>query len=163
MLAAGKVGARLVLLNTGFAAPQLADVAAREGVNVPVYDQEFTPLLQVLRSDMHRVLAQHDGGGTLSLDELIAANDSAELPPPASQGGFVLLTGGTTGTPKGVPREVRSPLAAAAFLERIPLRRNQTLVPAAAARTASTACSPPAMSGTGMRVADCSSTAATTT
>ncbi|MFI7003729.1 AMP-binding protein [Nocardia sp. NPDC050175] len=134
MLAAAKIGARLVLLNTGFAGPQLADVAAREGVNVVVYDQEFTDLLQVLPPDVLRVLAVHDGigvGGIATVAELIAGNDTAELAPPPRQGGFVLLTGGTTGTPKGVPREVKSPLAAAALLERIPLRRNQTLVLAA--------------------------------
>ncbi|HEX2417081.1 MAG TPA: AMP-binding protein, partial [Micromonosporaceae bacterium] len=41
LLAAAKLGARLVLLNTGFAARQLADVVAREGVASIVYDQEF--------------------------------------------------------------------------------------------------------------------------
>lgn len=132
MLAAAKVGARLVLLNTGFAGPQLADVALREGVNVVVYDEEFTELLEVLPSAVLRVLAVCAGSGAVPrVDELIAANDAGPLPPPARQGGFVLLTGGTTGTPKGVPREVRSPLAAAALLERIPLRRNQTLILAA--------------------------------
>ncbi|WP_378734385.1 AMP-binding protein [Nocardia brasiliensis] len=134
MLAAAKIGARLVLLNTGFAGPQLADVAAREGVNAVVYDQEFTELLRVLPPEVRRVLAVHDGveaDGIATVDELIASNDASELAPPPRQGGFVLLTGGTTGTPKGVPREVKSPLAAAALLERIPLRRNQTLVLAA--------------------------------
>ncbi|MEU7142405.1 AMP-binding protein [Nocardia sp. NPDC046473] len=134
MLAAAKIGARLVLLNTGFAGPQLADVAAREGVHVVVYDQEFTDSLQVLPPEVRRVLAVHDGigvDGIATVAELIAGNDTAELPPPPRQGGFVLLTGGTTGTPKGVPREVKSPFAAAALLERIPLRRNQTLVLAA--------------------------------
>ncbi|MFI6045935.1 AMP-binding protein [Nocardia sp. NPDC051321] len=134
MLGAAKIGARLVLLNTGFAGPQLADVAAREGVNAVVYDQEFTALLRVLPAEVRRVLAVHDGigvDGTATVGELIAGNDTAELAPPPRQGGFVLLTGGTTGTPKGVPREVRSPLAAAALLERIPLCRNQALVLAA--------------------------------
>nr|WP_040815739.1 AMP-binding protein [Nocardia concava] len=132
MLAAAKVGARLVLLNTGFAGPQLADVSTREGVDVLVHDQEFSALLAVLPSGIPRVLAAHDDAGNIpTVDGLIAANSGDDLPPPARQGGFVLLTGGTTGTPKGVPREVRSPLAAAALLERIPLRRNQTLVLAA--------------------------------
>ncbi|KAA8890002.1 AMP-binding protein [Nocardia colli] len=134
MLGAAKIGARLVLLNTGFAGPQLADVVAREGVHVVVHDQEFGELLQVLPAQVRRVLAVHDGVGVDGLPtvaELIAGNDPAELAPPLRQGGFVLLTGGTTGTPKGVPREIKSPLAASALLERIPLRRNQTLVLAA--------------------------------
>ncbi|WP_280499648.1 AMP-binding protein, partial [Nocardia farcinica] len=41
MLAAGKLGARLVLMNTGFATPQLADVAAREQVGAILFDSEF--------------------------------------------------------------------------------------------------------------------------
>jgi fatty-acyl-CoA synthase len=43
----------------------------------------------------------------------------------------VLLTSGTTGTPKGAPRTVRSPLAAAQFLDRIPLRTGECTVMAA--------------------------------
>ncbi|QBS41757.1 acyl-CoA synthetase [Nocardia sp. CS682] len=134
MLAAAKIGARLVLLNTGFAGPQLADVAAREDADAVVYDQEFTELLRILPPQVRRVLAVHDGvdvDGIATVDQLIAGHDPADLAPPPRQGGFVLLTGGTTGTPKGVPREVKSPLAAAALLERIPLRRNKTVVLAA--------------------------------
>ncbi|WP_305082706.1 MULTISPECIES: AMP-binding protein [unclassified Nocardia] len=134
MLAAARIGARLVLLNTGFAGPQLADVAVREGVHAVVYDQEFHGLLAELPAEIRRVVAAHDDAGVgriPSVDELISDHAADELPPPIRQGGFVLLTGGTTGLPKGVPREVRSPLAAAALLERIPLRRNQTAVLAA--------------------------------
>ena len=44
---------------------------------------------------------------------------------------MVLLTGGTTGTPKGAPRQVRSPLMAAQFLDRVPLRRGDVVYIAA--------------------------------
>jgi fatty-acyl-CoA synthase len=125
MLAAAKVGAKLVLFNTGFSARQLADVAAREGVTAIVYDQEFTNLLVGLPTETTRILAWQDEPTDIAttVEVLIDDNDNAELEPPSSQGGFVLLTGGTTGTPRGVPRQVRSPLAAAQFLERVPLRR----------------------------------------
>src|SRR5439155_15785061 len=43
-------------------------------------------------------------------------------PRPAEPDGLVLLTSGTTGTPKGAPRHLSSPFAAAQFLDRIPLR-----------------------------------------
>ena len=50
-------------------------------------------------------------------------------PRPKSPGGLVLLTSGTTGTPKGAPRKVSSPFAAAQFLDRIPLRPRERDVP----------------------------------
>jgi len=130
MLAAAKIGARLVLLNTGFSGPQLIDVLAREGANVVVYDEEFAGTLGDTPSSILRILAWHDSAtaGSATVDDLVLSNSSAELPAPQRQGGFVLLTGGTTGTPKGCPREVKSPLAAAAFLERIPLQRNEIVV-----------------------------------
>ncbi|HYS41194.1 MAG TPA: AMP-binding protein, partial [Pseudonocardiaceae bacterium] len=49
------------------------------------------------------------------------------VPNPSSAGHVVLLTSGTTGTPKGAPRQVRSPLAATHLLERIPLRRGGSM------------------------------------
>ena len=43
------------------------------------------------------------------------------MPRPKTVGGLVLLTSGTTGTPKGASRQVSSPFAAAQFLDRVPL------------------------------------------
>ena len=50
---------------------------------------------------------------------------------PGEPGSLVLLTSGTTGTPKGAPRQTRSPLVAAQFLDRIPLRAGESTVLAA--------------------------------
>jgi fatty-acyl-CoA synthase len=118
MLASAKLGARLLLMNTGFGATQLADVARREGVTALVHDAEFD---NIVPTDVPRFLAWSDApaGG---LEDLIENTDGADLPAPRSAGSLVLLTSGTTGTPKGAPRQVRSPLAAAQFLDRIPLR-----------------------------------------
>ncbi len=55
--AAKKVGAQLVLMNTGFAKPQLADVARREGVSVLVHDHEFTGLLDAVDPSVRRFLS----------------------------------------------------------------------------------------------------------
>jgi fatty-acyl-CoA synthase len=132
MLAAGKLGARLLLMNTGFAKPQLADVAAREGVTALVYDEEFTGLLDAISADVDHYLAWVEGDTQLAdrtipvLDELIASTDDRPWPAPAKPGGFVLLTSGTTGTPKGAPRPHTSPLASAQFLDRIPLRAGES-------------------------------------
>ncbi|WP_410571445.1 acyl-CoA synthetase [Amycolatopsis sp. cmx-4-61] len=131
MAASGKLGVRLLLMNTGFAKPQLADVAKREGVTALVYDQEFTGLLDAIPDGVDRYLAWVDPGSDLTdrtvpvLDEIIAGTDDRPWPAPAKPGGFVLLTSGTTGTPKGAPRPHTSALASAQFLDRIPLRSNE--------------------------------------
>src|SRR5579875_3298425 len=44
LFAAAKCGARIVLMNTGFSAPQVSEVVGREGVDLFVYDEEFEPL-----------------------------------------------------------------------------------------------------------------------
>ena len=45
VVALSKLGANTLLLNTGFAGPQLADVVERENPGAVVYDQEFTNLV----------------------------------------------------------------------------------------------------------------------
>ncbi|HEX4723284.1 MAG TPA: acyl-CoA synthetase [Pseudonocardiaceae bacterium] len=129
MLAAAKLGACLLLMNTGFSRPQLADVAEREGISALVYDEEFTDLLGAVRADIPRYLAWSNspadaGPDLVKLADLVASTATSPVPSPPSAGHVVLLTSGTTGTPKGAPRQVRSPLAATHLLERIPLRRD---------------------------------------
>jgi fatty-acyl-CoA synthase len=126
LLAAGKLGARVVLLNTGFAGPQLADVA----------DSEFMDLLGAIPPRVPRIATWVDdadamAADTPTIDALISANSTAALPPPQRPGGVVLLTSGTTGTPKGAPREKVSPLQSAQFLHRVPMPRDNTIVMAA--------------------------------
>jgi fatty-acyl-CoA synthase len=66
------------------------------------------------------------------LEDLIAAGDPSPLQPPAEHGRVVILTSGTTGTPKGAKRkqpDSMEPLAA--MLSKIPLRAHETTVIAA--------------------------------
>jgi fatty-acyl-CoA synthase len=123
MVAAAKIGAKLLLLNTGFSKPQLGDVAEREGVVALAHDEEFTDLLGAVRADVPRFVAWQDGEPTEdSLERLIERNSGEPLRLPGKPGGLVLLTSGTTGTPKGAPRHITGVLAATHFVERIPLR-----------------------------------------
>ena len=121
MLAGAKLGARLLLMNTGFGPTQLADVARREGVTALVHDAEFAGILP---PGVPGFLAWPEERSELA--GLIDDTDPSELPAPRRAGSLVLLTSGTTGTPKGAPRQIRSPLAAAQFLDRIPLRPGES-------------------------------------
>ncbi|MEU1998086.1 acyl-CoA synthetase [Nocardia gamkensis] len=136
LLAAGKLGARVVLMNTGFAGPQLAEVAERENVGAILLDSEFLPLLGAVPGSVPRILTWVDEADaveaqTPTIDLLIASNSTAPLPAPKRPGGIVILTSGTTGTPKGAPRDKVSPLQSAQFLHRVPMPRNDTVVMAA--------------------------------
>jgi fatty-acyl-CoA synthase len=108
MAGCGKLGARLVLMNTGFAKPQFAEVCAREGVKVVMHDSEFLGLLDALPPELPRIITWVDEGaavpdGAQTLDDIVAANSTEPLPPPSKPGGSVILTSGTTGLPKGAP------------------------------------------------------------
>ena len=133
MAACGKLGARMVLMNTGFAKPQFAEVCARENVTVVLHDSEFLGLLDALPADLPRVLTWVDDGadlppGAQKLDDIIATNSTEPMPPPSKAGGSVILTSGTTGLPKGAPRDSVSPLATAQIIDRIPFPRKGTMV-----------------------------------
>ncbi len=45
-IAAAKLGADILYLNTAFAGPQLVDVLERENPQVVVHDEEFTAMLE---------------------------------------------------------------------------------------------------------------------
>ncbi len=133
MAACGKLGAPFVLMNTGFAKPQFADVCERENVKAVLHDSEFADLLDALPARLPRVLTWVDEGtdppaGAQTIDDIIAANSSEPLPAPSKPGGSVILTSGTTGLPKGAPRAKVSPLATAELVDRIPFPRKGTMV-----------------------------------
>ncbi|MCX4091337.1 acyl-CoA synthetase [Nocardia sp. alder85J] len=134
LLAAGKLGARAVLMNTGFAAPQLAAVAERERADVLLLDEEFLEAAAAVPDSVPRVLtwaADPVASPLPTVDGLIAAHPDGDLPAPQRPGGIVILTSGTTGMPKGAPRDKVSPLVSAQFLDRIPFPESDTVVMAA--------------------------------
>ncbi len=130
-MACAKLGAVALYLNTAFAAPQLAEVMERESTSALIYDEEFADLLVQGEAGVSRFVAWSDGDGAdPTVERLIEANDGeAELPAPAESGRYIILTSGTTGTPKGAQRgspEGLGPLAS--FLSKIPRRAGETVV-----------------------------------
>jgi fatty-acyl-CoA synthase len=121
-IAIAKLGADILYLNTSFAGPQLVDVLQREAPTVVIHDEEFTTLLADAAVE-RRVIAWTDGapdGDTL--ESLVQAYDESDLHPPERHARIVILTSGTTGTPKGAPRKEAGIDAAVSLLSRMPLR-----------------------------------------
>jgi acyl-CoA synthetase (AMP-forming)/AMP-acid ligase II len=134
-VACSKLGANALYLNTAFAGPQIADVVRREDPKVLIYDEEFAGLVSEACAGRKCFVAWRDPGEVSSaplLDELIASEDDSELEPPSEKGRVVILTSGTTGTPKGAARKQPESLdPAAALFSKIPLKARETTMIAA--------------------------------
>lgn len=137
IVALGKLGAGIVYLNTGFAGPQLVDVTEREGAVAVLIDEEFVDLTEGLGEDVRLLVAwsEHGHGSdrAVSFDRLVASGVGRGSPSSERhQGRQVVLTSGTTGSPKGAQRKVGwefEPFLS--ILSRIPLRSSDTTLIAA--------------------------------
>ena len=127
LFAAAKCGARIVLLNTDFGAVQLREVLHREGADLLVCDEEYRPAVVDLDLRLGTMVAWSDATADNSLETAITEGDSSPPPTPGGRAKLVILTSGTTGTPKGAPRsEPRSMLPAGGLLSKAPFRARET-------------------------------------
>ena len=131
LFAAAKCGARIILLNTSFAGPQIREVAGREGTDLLVYDDEYAEVLEGIDDPPHgRWRAWVDDDETDdedTLDALILAHKTTPPPKPKTGPKIVILTSGTTGTPKGAPRsEPKSLSMLGGLLGKVPFRAHET-------------------------------------
>jgi fatty-acyl-CoA synthase len=123
-IAVAKLGADVLYLNTAFAGPQLVDVLEREAPSLVIHDEEFTGLLSGAPVE-RRLLGWTDGEpaeGTDTIEQLVTAYDESDLHPPERHARIVILTSGTTGAPKGAPRNEAGIDAAVSLLSRMPLQ-----------------------------------------
>jgi len=121
--AAGKCGAGVLLLNTGFGSAQLAEMVAREGADLLVYDDEYIATVADVQPRLGRIRAWVQSPGPDTLDPLIGRGDPS--PPPSSGGRpkIVISTSGTTGVPKRAARsEPYSLIPVGGLLGKVPFR-----------------------------------------
>jgi acyl-CoA synthetase (AMP-forming)/AMP-acid ligase II len=135
VVACSKLGCNVLFLNTAFSGPQLADVADREKPKALIYDEEFSEVLADAGRRRKRYIAWNEPEIETkdpAIEDLIARGDGADVVPPSKPGKAVILTSGTTGTPKGASRSQPKSLdPAAALLSRIPLKaREKTMIAA---------------------------------
>jgi acyl-CoA synthetase (AMP-forming)/AMP-acid ligase II len=133
LIAANRIGANVLLLNTSFAGPALAEVVSREEVDVVIYDEEFTATVDRAVADRPaaaRIIGWTDDPAAhdRTVEKLIAANEGHHPVRPEAAGKLILLTSGTTGTPKGAKHSGGGTAELKAILSRTPWRTEKNVV-----------------------------------
>ena len=133
LVAANRIGSDVLLLNTSFAGPALADVVNREGVDTVIYDEEFTATVDRAladKPDATRIVAWTDGQHELTVEKLITEHAGLGAERTGRKSKMILLTSGTTGTPKGAKQSGGGAGIGTlkAILDRTPWRAEEPIV-----------------------------------
>jgi fatty-acyl-CoA synthase len=137
---AAKVGVKLILLNSEFSGPQIKEVSEREDAKLIIFDDEYTKAVSAAEPPLGRLRAlptnPDNDAPSESTDETLAdlISRSKPTPPPkaSAHSKIIILTSGTTGTPKGANRSTPASLAPiGGVLSHVPFRSGEvTSLPA---------------------------------
>jgi len=137
---AARVGARIILLNSEFSGPQIKEVSEREGAKVIIYDDEYTQAVSKAEPELGKLRAlgtnpdadEPSGSTDETLEELIARSSKTPAPKASKHASIIILTSGTTGTPKGANRSTPPTLApVGGILSHVPFKAGEvTALPA---------------------------------
>ena len=133
LIAANRIGADVLLLNTSFAGPALADVVDREGADAVIYDEEFTESVDRAlagKPDTTRIVAwtDHPERHDITVEKLIGTHTGTRPVKAVRKSKMILLTSGTTGNPKGAKHSGGGATELKAILDRVPWHTEETTV-----------------------------------
>ncbi|MCV7177756.1 long-chain-fatty-acid--CoA ligase FadD2 [Mycolicibacterium sphagni] len=137
-----RVGGRIIMLNTEFSGPQIRDVSEREGAKLIIHDDEYSEAVKLAEPPLGKLRAlgtnpdaanssasdsgDQSGRTDETLADLIDRSSSAPAPKVTRRASIVILTSGTTGTPKGATRSTPPTLAPiGGVLSHVPFRAGE--------------------------------------
>lgn len=137
---AARVGARIIMLNSEFSGPQVKEVSEREGAKLIIYDDEYSDAVAKAEPPLGKLRAlgknpdkeQPSGSTDETLADVIARSTGRPAPKATKHSSVIILTSGTTGTPKGANRSTPPTLAPiGGVLSHVPFKANEvTSLPA---------------------------------
>jgi fatty-acyl-CoA synthase len=137
---AARAGARIILLNSEFSGPQIKEVSEREGAKLIIYDDEYCAAVAQAEPPLGKLRAlgkspdtdEPSGSTDETLEDVIARSSAMPAPRATKHSKIIILTSGTTGTPKGANRSTPPSLAPiGGVLSLVPFKANEvTSLPA---------------------------------
>jgi fatty-acyl-CoA synthase len=114
-----RTGARIILLNSEFSGPQIKEVSEREGAKLIIYDDEYCEAVAKADPELGKLRAlgvnpdkeEPSASTDETLEDLIARSSGKPAPKATKHSSIIILTSGTTGTPKGANRSTPPTLA----------------------------------------------------
>jgi fatty-acyl-CoA synthase len=122
-IGASRLGLDVAYLNTGFTGDHVAELVERYRLRLLVHDAEFADRLPTAVPRMPTEDDRSAGGTSVAR---IAAESAHPVAPPSRQSRHIILTSGTTGAPRGVPRSGGGIDSIIALLSGLPLRARET-------------------------------------